>query len=136
MIDLSIPDQQAYVFACINDTIRGQIEPHVNDQTPLFGANGCMQLIQEEFLRAYPLIKRRIAFFQCRQECNQTLEDHIANINALGAEADLQNLTMDDIYMLQLMISMKDERVTKDLIHKKNLNKDEFFNHALDISAS
>ncbi len=38
--------------------------------------------------------------------------------------------------MLQLMVGMKAARVTKELITKQNLNKDEFFNLALDISAS
>ncbi len=94
-----------------------------------------MQVIRDEYLRAYLLIERRIAFFQRKQESNQTVADHIADIHALGAEADLQNLTMDDLYMLQLIVTMKEERITEDLIHKKNLNKVEFFNHALDIRA-
>ncbi len=136
MADLSIPDQQAYIFASIDDTIRGHILSHINDQTPLLGNNGCMPLIQEEFLRAYLLIKRRTAFFQCKQESNQNLADHIANLNTLWEEADLQNLLMDDLYMLQLMVGLKDDRITKELIHQRNLSKDQFFNYALDISAS
>ncbi len=92
MTDLSLPEQQAYLFTNIDDTICGCILAHINDHTPIFGDNGCILLIEEEFRRAYPLIKRRIAFFQCKEEPNQNLADYIATLNALGAEADLQRI--------------------------------------------
>ncbi len=86
--------------------------------------------------QSIPITQEENCIFQCKQECNQTLTDYFAQLNALGAEADLHNPTMDDLYMLQAMVNLKDERVMKELINKKIVHKDEFFNHALDISAS
>ena len=90
MSELSLPDQQSYLFQNIDETIHDRIITHINDQTLLFGNNGCMQLILDEFTWAYPLIKRCISFFQCKEESNQNYADYLAKLNTLDAEADLQ----------------------------------------------
>ena len=136
MSELSLPDQQSYLFQNIDETIHDHVITHINDQTPLFGDDGCMQLILDEFTRAYPLIKRRISFFQCKEESSQNYADYLAKLNTLSAEADLQNLTMDDLYKLQLLVGTKDTRLTKELITTQNMNKDEFFKNALTLHES
>ncbi len=122
MTELSLPEQQAYLFHNIGDTIHDRIMAHINDQTPILGGSGCMQLIQDEFLRAHLLIHRIIAFVKCKEENNQDLADCIAKLNGLGSEADLHNLTMDDLFMLQLMVGIKDMRITKKWIIKGRTN--------------
>ncbi len=134
MSEVSLPDQQSYLFQNIDETIHDHIITHINDQTLLFGDNGCMQLILDEFTRAYPLIKR--GFFQCKEESSQNDADYLAKLNTLNAEVDLQNLTMDDLYKLQLLVGTKDTRLTKELITTQNMNKDELFNHALTLHES
>ncbi len=85
-----------------------------------------MQLIHQEFLHAYPLIQWQIGFFKCKQEPAQNVADYIAKLNSLGAKADLQHITMDDLYMLQLTVGLTDTCITEDLVSKQNFTKDQF----------
>ena len=53
----TIQEQQAYFKICIDPSLEARISDQIQENTPIFGDDGCLSLIEEEFRQKYPLCK-------------------------------------------------------------------------------
>ena len=68
----SIPEQQAYVRQFIDPDLEVQIGMKIDDTTEIFGGQGTISYIEDEFALRYPLFSRRLDFFRYKRSKGQT----------------------------------------------------------------
>ena len=72
---LSLPDQQAYLIACIDDEVANRIHRLVTETTPLFPNQAqipcCYDVIDSLFEEKIPLRLRRVQFIANKQQDGQ-----------------------------------------------------------------
>ena len=72
---LTLPDQQAYLIACIDDEVANRIHRLVTETTPLFPNPGqipcCYDVIDSLFEEKIPLLLRRVQFIAAKQQEGQ-----------------------------------------------------------------
>lgn len=133
----AIAEQQAYLRICIDSNLDSRIYDKVQATTPIFGDDGCISLLEEEFMLRYPLFTRRLDFFRHTQSSGQLFSEFAAQLRQKGEEADLQHLTMDDIYVFRYICGTTDstlkERFLK--IEDPNLDKLKKEAHTYEVAA-
>ena len=93
--------------------------------TTIFGTNGCVQILQEEFFIIYPLFKRRMEFFQMTQNANEEFSNYAAKLQKVGDEAYLEKLSVNDLYVYKyICTATNDDLLNKFLaVEKPTLEK-------------
>ncbi len=86
-----------------------------------------MQMIQDKFLPACPLVQRTMAFFQCKQQQGPKVAGYIAKLTSLAAVANLRKLTIEDLHVLQPMVGIQDTRIQETLQREQQFVRDQFF---------
>lgn len=107
----AVRDQHAFLFTCVNTQLEVRLREQIDDHTPIFQDNGCLDRIREEFSLKYPLFTRRMEFFKYNQESSQSFRDYDTQLQRKGNEADLQNLRVDELYMFRFMTGTNDARL-------------------------
>eukprot|EP00095_Tigriopus_kingsejongensis_P001396 maker-scaffold205_size259573-snap-gene-1.45 protein:Tk01396 transcript:maker-scaffold205_size259573-snap-gene-1.45-mRNA-1 annotation:"hypothetical protein DAPPUDRAFT_304267" len=101
MDKLSIPEQHAYFTICIDDYLVTRLRDQMLPSTTIYGDDGCISLLEEEFLQSYPMFARRLDFFRYSQASGQLFTDWSAELRSKGDEADLSGLRVEDLYMMR-----------------------------------
>ena len=74
---LPLPDQQAFLIACIDDEVANRINRLVSETTPMFPNNANIpcgfDIIDSLFKEKIPLLLRRVQFMSNRQQEGQDL---------------------------------------------------------------
>ena len=72
---LPLPDQQAFLIACVDDEVANRIKKVIMDTTPLFPNNAgnpsCYDTIDSLFREKIPVLLRRVQFMNHKQEEGQ-----------------------------------------------------------------
>ena len=109
-----------YILTCLGDEltsrVRNRCNPDHNGIWEVDGTQGIVELIEEEFFRAYPLITRRLAFFQLKQLTGESLNEYIVRTCALRDDADCRRLTEDQLTALFFMIGLQDKKLREHLL--------------------
>ena len=113
MDTLDIGVQQQYLYALLQPDILCQVTPLVSESTPIFGDGGIISILSNIFKEHYPLFNRRLDLFKSRQQSGQDTLAWIANVRSLAAEANIDNITEDDIIALVLMVGIQDKETRK-----------------------
>ena len=111
----SVPNQQAFLFQCIDLELETHLRQEIDDRTPIFGQDGCMDIIERRFMLSYPLFSRRLAFFRYEQAKGQSFADFYANLRRQGDEANLHNLDVDAQYVHKIISGICDEKLREKL---------------------
>eukprot|EP00095_Tigriopus_kingsejongensis_P001472 snap_masked-scaffold1277_size51002-processed-gene-0.0 protein:Tk01472 transcript:snap_masked-scaffold1277_size51002-processed-gene-0.0-mRNA-1 annotation:"hypothetical protein BV95_01080" len=72
------------------------------------GESGCLVILKEFFLQSIPLVSRRYNFFECNQHAGEPFSDWYLRLQFDGNEAELESLTVDDIYALRIITGTSD----------------------------
>ena len=81
-----------------------------------------MDVIEEEFVKRYPITARRHDLIQLKQQRGQLLTPYINNLMMLGSEANVWELKPED-WMANLAIAgVVDEEAKKEFMKIENLN--------------
>ena len=116
---VTLLEQQSYVKSLIDDDLSVKVFVNVDDQTEVFGNDGVVKLIKDEFLLRYPLFSRRLEFFRYSRGQNQSPSNFVANLTLLGYEADLGKLSQDEIMVFRILTGVKDEQLLTKLLELK-----------------
>ena len=108
MAQCTVEDQQAYLKICVDLNLYLRLSDKVSPTTEIFGEGGCIDLIKEEFLNKYPLFSRRLDFFRLKKKKEESQMDYIARLKILGEEADLDDLSVDDLYVFRIICECSD----------------------------
>ena len=134
MSALTLEEQQAFFNHCLSKKLHSRIAPKIRDATPVLtqAVNGqgvepesCFKILDDEFRRNYPLVRRRRDFFECRQKSGQLWSDWNIRLKELAQEAELQDIKADDLIMhMQMELTTDDEIKSKFLReHTPDLDK-------------
>jgi hypothetical protein len=134
----TIAEQQAYLRICIDTNLEARIQDKIQENTPIFGEDGCIQLLEEEFLLKYPLFTRRLEFFRYNQTEGQLFTDYCAKLKAIGEEADLHKLEVDDLYVFRYICGTSDNKLKEKFLKQEDPTLDDLnrIARAYEISSS
>ena len=122
----SIPEQQAYLSACIDATLEACLASKANETTPVYraedGDDSCIELLAEEFRNRYPLFTRRLQFFRDSQVQGQLCSDWVARLHVLAEEADVGNLNRESILVFRIVSGCTDEKLREKLLQLQEPN--------------
>ena len=89
------------IKAKLSSTLR--THPDVEATTPIADRNGCLDKLREMFLEKNPLWLRRHHYFKCIQQKEETVNDWWVKKTDKAREAQLETITADDIWLLELI---------------------------------
>ena len=117
---LPIADQHAYIYSVIDLNLETAIRGKMDAATPVFGVDdddvSCISLLRGEFLLDYPLMIRRNEFFSLRQLPGQKFSAFMAELRRKGREADLNQLTVDQLMVFRLVSGTTDQKLKEKLL--------------------
>ena len=114
--------QYPYVRQFIDLDIETRIEEERDPEVAVFTddgapvADGAIDLISREFMVQYPLGARRREFFQYSRQQGQSPSAFVATLVQLGQEADLAQLTPDQILVHRVMTGINDDGTLSKLL--------------------
>lgn len=86
--------QLAYMWNCVERGLATRLQECVKGDMPVRGNQGsCIAAIRKYFDIRYPLILRRMDYFQSAQVEGERWSDYLARKNGLADEADATGLT-------------------------------------------
>ena len=112
-----LADQQAYFRNCIDSYLDTRINGTVREDTPIYREGDdtieitCEEIIVNEFAARFPILTRRYLFFKSEQESNQLCSDWVASLRALEDEANLADMTTEQLYVMKIICGTKDAKL-------------------------
>ena len=101
------------MFQCLDLNLETMLRQQVSEVTQIWGHNGCIAKLEEIFKISYPLHARRYDFHATNQDRGQVFSDFYAKLKQKGDEADLANMTIDDIYVFRILMGTTDQELLK-----------------------
>ena len=95
---------------CLDANLTNPVNVNTTAATPVMAhteeddKRNCMDVIEEEFVKRYPITARRHDLIQLKQQRGQLLTTFINNVMMLGSEADVWELKPED-WMANLAIA-------------------------------
>ena len=117
----SISIQQEYFRACLDRQLDNRVfqGTKINSTTPVFSSDDtftCFTVLNDAFLLEYPLFNRRHEFFTMTQRIGEKFSDFVGRLKAAGEEADLGNLSVDEMHMFRYIEGCSDVSLRKRLL--------------------
>ena len=98
---LSLPDQQAFLIACIDDEVANRINRLVTETTPMFPNNAgipcCFDIIDSLYREKIPLLLRRVQFISNKQQEGQDGISWREELRNLANDASIKDMTTPDL---------------------------------------
>jgi len=119
MQEAPIGQQHAYLKILLDLTLETRLTAKIAPNTPIFvddGNRNCMDILKEEFLAFFPITSRRYAFFTMQQPANMEFTTHAAHVRKAGEQAQLEHITIDDLYCTVLISSCTDPVLKTELL--------------------
>ena len=121
-------EQHGYLHMCLDANLTDHIKVNTTATTPVMAYSeednerNCMYIIEEEFVKRYPITARKQDLIQLKQQRGQLLTTFINNLMMLGLEADVWELKPED-WMANLAIAgVVDEEANKESMKIENPN--------------
>lgn len=109
--------QHSYMEACLSTTMKTRLAAKITPTTPVLGeSNSCMAIIQAEFMKTCPLIKRRFQFFAYKQEPGMAAIDFAAKLDQLEAEADIASLSCEEFKVMKFLQGTTDHEIRRKIM--------------------
>ncbi|CAB4045641.1 hypothetical protein COA94_08935 [Paramuricea clavata] len=113
---LSLKERQSYVKILIDSDLKTRLSVAINETTEIFGENSCIEFLQEDMNRRYPLVTRRLEYFKRHQEEGETFTDFVAKLKQLGKLANIKDLQEEDILVFSSLCGARDKQLLDDLL--------------------
>ncbi|MCP3852570.1 MAG: hypothetical protein GY694_20425, partial [Gammaproteobacteria bacterium] len=116
---LELSDQLAFIRKSLHPEVWTSIYQNIDEDTPIYheDANATfrqmsvLELINEAFEVKYPIITRRLEFFNSKRQGNQSYSDWFAKLKQMAYSADIQALTLDEILIMRICTGINDQNV-------------------------
>ena len=117
---LGIPEQQAFFKAVLEPKLCAKISEELQATTPIFGANGCIAVLEAEFALQYPLFNRRLDYFRLKHPAKTKFTDFAAKLKVVAQEADMATVTLEDLHMFCYMMECSDWKLQQKFLKQLN----------------
>lgn len=105
MGSISVQEQQAFFLARIEKTLLNALRREI---TPSTSIEGCYRLVEQRFIRLYPLFGRRLEYFRTERK-GLTMRDFYVKLTRIGDEAELHEMSVDDLHKFQMIYKSRDD---------------------------
>ena len=117
---ISIPDQQAYLIACIDDKVANRIHRLVTETTPLFPNQAqipcCYDVIDSLFEEKIPLLLRRVQFIANKQQDGQDGISWREELRNLADDAAIEDMETADLLCVIYVTGIKNDELREKLL--------------------
>ena len=120
-------EQIGYLHMCLDPNLSNHVSVTAQGDTPIMAYKDeleeeetCMDIIDAEFIKRYPITTRRHDLIQQRQQQGQPLTAYINNMLALGRDADIAQLRPEDWLANLIIAGTVDEEAKKELMKIDN----------------
>ena len=111
-----LTSQRAWLYTVLESTLHSKLANHVVVDTPIYGVNSCKEFLDSKFQHVYPLIQRRIYFFEMKQEDNQKFTDFTEAIDIHADAAALDEMTTDTHKAFRAICGCKNKKLRERLL--------------------
>ena len=141
---LTLNEQQAYFYACIEPQLVSRIERKVTNATPVFtefakppgtvdkskdGSSGgsvarpksCMDYLSEEYIQIYPYYNRRLNYQKTSRPQGQSTSDWIQDMLRERDECNFATQTDDEAFVHRILTGLNDQALSKELMKRREL---------------
>ena len=123
---LTLPDQQAYLIACIDDEIANRIHRLVTETTPLFPNPGnipcCYDVIDNLFEEKIPLLLRRVQFIAAKQQDGQDGISWREELRNMADDAAIEDMETADLLCVIYVTGIKNDELREKLLEVNDPN--------------
>lgn len=105
---LNLEDQRTYFKICMNPDVYARIKDQIQSNTQIFGENGCIDLLEADYLRRYPLFKRRLNFHRSGHVEGEKFSNFLLRMSERANEAELETMSKDDMKVFNAICTCKD----------------------------
>ncbi|CAB4045776.1 Gag-Pol poly, partial [Paramuricea clavata] len=120
MDSFTILEKQSYFKTLLDTDLKTRIVSKMAEDTDVFGKDGCIDILENDFLARYPLFSRRLDFFQSQQRNGQTFTDFLANLKELSKLADLDKLSVEEMFVFCALRGTTDTALLDDFLELQN----------------
>ena len=132
----SIAEQQGYLRSCIDLKLQQFLSQKIQDRSPIHGNDGCLEQLRGIFLMNIPVLTRRFNFFNCNQSVGEKFSDWNLRLQMEGQEADLANLSIDDMYSLRYVTGTSDRKLREEFLKQKKPTRQDLLQIAMSWEAA
>ena len=107
--------QQGYLFACLSDSVRTELEARITEETPIFGEEGtssCLNSLRELWLQRHPVFVRRARLFTARQQAGESATQLVDRMMEMAKDAEVESMTLEDWVTQFSMLNITDKRIS------------------------
>ena len=123
--------QRGFVYSCLEDDLQEFVSSKVSANTPVFGDNGVIDIIQKRFEVKYPLFTKRLQYFKYEQGKGQSFSEFRAQLQKLHEEANIKDLGPDEILSFRVFCGISDAKLREKLIELEDPSIDDIDAEAL-----
>ena len=102
--------------------LRSVLELEISEKVDFTGAadiKTALDTVEQQFMKLYPLINRRVEFLTMQQKEGQTMSEHIVNLSKAGQEADVDSMTPEDLKATRIISSCTNKEMRTKLLEMK-----------------
>ena len=111
-----VPEQRANLNKCLDDHLKKLLNKNVRGDIGVYGAGGCMDFLDLEFKRLYPLFARRKEFFSMRPDKGEDFRDFRLRLKEVGDMCELHKLTEEECYVYKYHTCINDNALKQHLL--------------------
>ena len=128
----SVPEQQHYLYRCLEKKLSAKIKLLVRNDTPIFGdADSCLKAITDEIMQKWPLFIRRVRFFRRDQKEGETFTQWRDALITLAREADLNKVNEEALMCMRYVSGCKDHALRTKFLELTDPKEDDLVKLAL-----
>lgn len=127
---LRVEDQQAWLLSVVDKYLAGRLESRMKSDTPIFqdpadpSAVSCLGIVEEEFLRRYPLAARRHQFFTYTPTKGTPMCQVDDKLSNMAKNADIARMTEDELLALRIVTACLDEGLKREFLKLRIMSLD------------
>ena len=106
--------QQGYLFACLSDKIKVELQSRITDDTPVLGPAGsssCLATLSALWLKRHPRYNLRMSFVNAKQLPGETTPQMLDRLIELARDAEVDTMSTDDWLVHIALTAVTDKRV-------------------------
>ena len=107
-------------FLCRDVWVR--IKMDFDSDTPVWSPDKnvetCLSILEKHFLVHYPLIRRRMEFFNLRQKQGQSSSSFLSDLKRFSEVAKAEDMTSDDIVVVIFLNGLNSESMRQEIVHR------------------
>ena len=135
----TLPEQHAYIKACLEPGLVVRLDALIADDTPVFTelapsaadptvleevGTSVMAMLDQVFLEIYPIFNRRHDYHCAMQPQGMLASDWLSELAKMRDECALEQMDLEDRFVQRILTSLHDQKLKKELLDLDDVSID------------